>query len=209
MTHDIDSYISTFPENAQELLNIVRKTIHEAAPEATEKISYAMPTFYLEGNLVHFAGYKNHIGLYPAPSALDEFKEEISQYKNSKGAVQFPLDKPIPADLITKIVKYRVGENLAAAKKKKHRICKNGHEYYKSSDCPTCPECEKENKPKSGFMAKLSAPASRALKNNGITDLKHLSKFTEKEILELHGIGKTAIPILKAELAVIELKFRE
>lgn len=115
----INDYISSFPSEIQELLEEIRLTIKKAAPEATEKISYAMPTFYLHGNLVHFAAYKNHIGFYPAPSGLKAFPTEISNYKNSKGAVQFPLDKPIPFDLITKIVKYRVNENLERATLKK------------------------------------------------------------------------------------------
>ena len=90
--------------------------IKEAAPEATEKISYQMPTFYLHGNLVHFAAYKEHIGFYLSPSGIEAFKEEISSYKWAKGSVQFPLDKPIPYDLIRRITAYRVAENLEKSK---------------------------------------------------------------------------------------------
>ena len=108
----IDEYISEFPEDIQEILEKMRKVIQEAAPEAEEAISYGMPTFKLNGNLVHFAAYKNHIGFYPAPSGIEAFKEEISEYKSSKGAVQFPLDKAIPYDLVEKIVIFRVKENL-------------------------------------------------------------------------------------------------
>lgn len=107
----IDEYIATFPEDIQEILEKMRKVIQDAAPEAEETISYGMPTFKFNGNLVHFAAYKNHIGFYPAPSGIEAFKKEISQYKNSKGAVQFPLDKPIPFDL-EKIVVFRVQENI-------------------------------------------------------------------------------------------------
>lgn len=113
MNTEIDNYILGFPEEVQFVLNLLRKTIREAAPDATEKISYAMPTFYLKGNLVHFAAYKNHIGFYPAPSGLNAFKEEISLFKNSKGAVQFPINQPLPLNLISKIVKFRVKENLS------------------------------------------------------------------------------------------------
>lgn len=113
MNTEIDNYILGFPEEVQYKLNQLRKTIHEAAPDATEKISYAMPTFYLKGNLVHFAAYKNHIGFYPAPSGLNAFKKEISLFKNSKGAVQFPINQPLPLNLISKIVKFRVEENLS------------------------------------------------------------------------------------------------
>ncbi len=117
----IDEYIAGFPKNVQEILQKIRLTIHEAAPEATEKISYQMPTFYLKGNLVHFAAFKEHIGFYPVPTGIEKFKKELSIYKQGKGSVQFPLDQPMPYDLISKIVKYRVKENLAsaAAKEKK------------------------------------------------------------------------------------------
>jgi uncharacterized protein YdhG (YjbR/CyaY superfamily) len=107
----IDEYIQQFPKDVQEKLNKLRSVIQEAAPEATEKISYQMPTFYLHGNLVHFAAYKQHIGFYPAPSGIEAFKEELSEYKNAKGSVQFPLAKPLPYDLVKKIVLYRVAEN--------------------------------------------------------------------------------------------------
>lgn len=111
----IDSYIATFPEDVQAILQQVRQTIHEAAPEATEAISYQMPTFKLYGNLVHFAAFKNHIGFYPVPSGMEAFQEELAAYKQGKGSVQFPLDKPMPFDLIRRMVKFRVAENTAAA----------------------------------------------------------------------------------------------
>ena len=111
----IDEYIAGFPADVQKVLQKIRKTIHEAAPEATEKISYQMPTFYLKGNLVHFAAFKEHIGIYPVPTGIEKFKKELSVYKQGKGSAQFPLDQPMPYELITKIVKFRVKENLAAA----------------------------------------------------------------------------------------------
>jgi len=111
----IDEYIAGFPAEVQKILQKIRKTIHEAAPEAQEKISYQMPTFFLQGNLVHFAAFKEHIGFYPVPTGIEKFKKELSVYKQGKGSVQFPLDQPMPYDLITKIVKFRVKENLAAA----------------------------------------------------------------------------------------------
>jgi uncharacterized protein YdhG (YjbR/CyaY superfamily) len=117
----IDDYIAGFPPDVQAILQQIRETVHEAAPGATEKISYAMPTFYLHGNLVHFAAFKTHIGFYPVPTGIEKFKKELSQYKQGKGSVQFPLDQPMPLDLISRIVKFRVKENKekAAAKKKK------------------------------------------------------------------------------------------
>jgi uncharacterized protein YdhG (YjbR/CyaY superfamily) len=111
----IDEYIAGFPADVQEVLQKIRSTIHEAAPEATEKISYQMPTFYLKGNLVHFAAFKEHIGFYPVPTGIEKFKKELSVYKQGKGSAQFPLDQPMPYELITKIVKFRVKENMAAA----------------------------------------------------------------------------------------------
>jgi len=115
----IDEYIAGFPAEIQEKLRAMRATIHAAAPDATEKISYAMPTFYLQGNLVHFAAFKNHIGFFPAPSGIERFAQEIGPYQTSKGTIQFPLTEPLPLDLVTKITQYRVQENLARAKAKK------------------------------------------------------------------------------------------
>ena len=115
---EIDEYIARFPEDVQAILEKVRATIREAAPEAQETINYQIPTFTLKGNLVHFAAFKKHIGFYPTPSGMEKFKKELSAYKNAKGSVQFPLDQPIPYELIGEIVKFRVEENLARAETK-------------------------------------------------------------------------------------------
>ncbi len=115
---NIDQYIASFPKDIQKILEEIRATIRKAAPEAKEAIKYAIPTFVQNGNLVHFAAFKNHIGLYPAPRALEEFKKELSAYEGSKGTVKFPLDSPIPFPLIRKIVKFRVKQNLESAKAK-------------------------------------------------------------------------------------------
>ena len=114
----IDEYILKFPPEIQEILKTLRKVIKESAPDAEEKISYQMPTFVLHGNLVHFAAYKNHIGFYPTPSGIDAFKDELSEYKGAKGSVQFPIEKPLPYELISKIVKFRVAENIKKAEDK-------------------------------------------------------------------------------------------
>jgi uncharacterized protein YdhG (YjbR/CyaY superfamily) len=113
---DIDEYIASFPKETQKLLEELRAIIRKAAPEATETINYGMPTFILKGNLVHFAAFKNHIGFYPTPSGIETFKNELSEYEGAKGSVKFPIDKPIPFDVITKIVKFRVKENLEKTK---------------------------------------------------------------------------------------------
>ncbi|MDR3565720.1 MAG: DUF1801 domain-containing protein [Negativicutes bacterium] len=108
----VDEYIAQAPQDVQPILHKIRAVIKEAAPDAVEKISYQMPGYFLNGKLVWFGVHKNHIGFYPNPSGIEIFKSELSVYKQSKGAVQFPLDKPIPYELISKIVKYRVAENL-------------------------------------------------------------------------------------------------
>lgn len=111
----IDEYIASFPAETQVLLKQMRTIIQKAAPKAEECISYQMPAYKLHGMLVYFAGYKKHIGFYPTSSGIRVFQEEINTYKNSKGAVQFPLDKKLPVSLVTKIVKYRVKENIEKA----------------------------------------------------------------------------------------------
>jgi len=122
---NIDEYIAGFPENVQVILQKIRAIIHEAAPEAGETINYGIPTFTLNGNLVHFAAFKKHIGFYPTPSGIEKFKDELAAYEGAKGSVQFPLDQPIPYDLIREIVLFRVKDShekqeaKKAAKRKK------------------------------------------------------------------------------------------
>lgn len=173
----IDDYISQFSQDVQVKLKELRTIIKKNAPEAEEKISYGLATFTLHGNLIHFGAFKNHIGLYATPSGNEAFKKELSQYKGSKGAVQLPLDKPLPRGLIARIVKFRVKENT-------HKIQK--------SEFP-----------------KTSAPASRALANAGIKTLKGLSQWTEKDLLKLHGIGPSSIPILRKALKEKGLSFKK
>lgn len=109
----IDEYINIFPKEVRDLLQTFRQTVKKAAPGAEETISYQMPTFKLNGkNLVHFAAFKSHIGFYPVPSGIEAFKKELSVYKQGKGSVQFPLNKPLPLQLISKIVKFRAKENF-------------------------------------------------------------------------------------------------
>jgi uncharacterized protein YdhG (YjbR/CyaY superfamily) len=115
----MDEYIASFPLEIQKILQEIRLIVQKAAPEASEKISYGMPTFALKGNLVHFAAFKNHIGFYSTPSGTSEFQQEILGYKHAKGSIQFPISQPMPFDLIAKIVKFRVEENLAKTAKQK------------------------------------------------------------------------------------------
>lgn len=111
MTNGVDDYIAGFPKEVQVILEQMRATIKEAGAELEETIAYRMPAYKMKGYVVFFAAFKKHIGLYPTPSGIEEFKEELAAYKGAKGSVQFPLDKPMPWDLITRIVKFRVKEN--------------------------------------------------------------------------------------------------
>ena len=117
--NNIDEYIAGFPAEVQELLEQIRVAIKNIVPDAVEVISYGMPAFKLNGILVWFAAYKNHIGFYPHSSGIEVFKKELSIYKSSKGAIQFPLDKPLPLKLITEIVRFRVIEEMEKVKLKK------------------------------------------------------------------------------------------
>jgi uncharacterized protein YdhG (YjbR/CyaY superfamily) len=114
----IDDYIASFPKNVQKILKSLHKTIKTAAPEAVERISYRMPAFSQNGILVYFAAFKNHIGFYPTASGVKAFKKELSVYNGGKGSIQFPIDKPLPLALISRIVKFKVSENIEKSKKK-------------------------------------------------------------------------------------------
>ena len=117
----IDEYISAFPPGTQKKLEEMRRIISSASPHAVEKISYQIPTFFLFGNLVHFAGYERHIGFYPTPDGISRFKSELKSYKSAKGSVQFPLTEPLPVDTISSIVKFRVEENTRRALERKRK----------------------------------------------------------------------------------------
>jgi uncharacterized protein YdhG (YjbR/CyaY superfamily) len=119
--HNIDEYIALFPEGVQKKLEEIRSAIKAAAPDATEKISYQVPTFFLRGNLVHFAAFTHHISFFPSSSGIQAFAQELASYETSKGTIKFPIDSPIPLDLIRRITEYRVAENLAKTKSKTTR----------------------------------------------------------------------------------------
>ena len=173
----VDAYIATFPENVQKNLERIRMTVIRAAPKAEETISYGMPAFRYKGKvIIYFAGYKNHIGVYATPLAHSAFQKELSGYKQGRGSVQFPLDQPMPLDLIKRMVQFRI---------------------------------KQQDEPLADIFAGLSAPARRALQNNGIKSLTDLAQHTEAEILSFHGIGKTAIPILQKALKENKLNFQK
>lgn len=177
IAENIDAYIARFPKDVQKVLEQVRLTVRRAAPDATEVISYGIPALKYNGKvIIYFAGHKNHIGLYATPSGHAAFQKELSVYKQGKGSVQFPLDKPMPLDLISRIVKYRMQQQ----KEKWENV-----------------------------FPKISAPARRALENSGITTLQQLSKYTEAEVLKLHGLGKSVIPKLQTALKEKGLGFKK
>ncbi len=184
----IDQYHASFPKPIQEILQKLRLTIQQAAPKAVETISYNMPCFKQNRNLVYYAAHKEHIGFYPTSKPLVFFKDALVSYKTSKGAIQFPLNKPLPIALIKKIVKFRVEED-------------------NSTKIVVTKKAPKE--PKGGLLTLLNAPARRALENAGIKTVKQVSKYSEKEILQLHGMGKSSIPILKDALDKAGLQFRD
>jgi|JI9StandDraft_2_1071091.scaffolds.fasta_scaffold19948_3 uncharacterized protein YdhG (YjbR/CyaY superfamily) len=206
----IDDYIASFPIQTQKALKEIRAFIRIAAPDAEEKISYAIPTFHLNGNLVHFAGFKNHIGFYPGPSGIEAFKKKLSRYKGAKGSVQFPLNESIPYDLIIEIVQFRILENTTKTTKKSNlRTCKLGHKFNKTSDCPTCPICEKARVPKADWMTAFGAPARRAFESAGLIQLKEFSKHTETEIKAMHGLGPSSLTKLTALLKQNNIHFKK
>jgi uncharacterized protein YdhG (YjbR/CyaY superfamily) len=125
---DIDEYIATFPDDVQKVLRKIRLTIRKAAPDAEERISYQIPTFTLHGNLIYFAAFKRHVSVYPAPRGNEAFRDELSAYEGGKGTVRFPLDKPVPYDLITRIVKFRVKDNTERAASRPSRTKKKRSE---------------------------------------------------------------------------------
>ncbi len=207
---DINGYIAQFPVEVRVMLEKLRAAIHKAAPQAEECISYGMPAFKLHTVLVYFAANKSHIGFYPTSAPIVVFEKELKKFATSKGAVQLPFNQPLPVELIQRMVKYRVQQDVdkAAEKnlKKNQRTCAKGHTYIKSSDCPTCPKCEKERKPEADFLSAFGAPARRALEHAGITTLKKLSKCSDEQLLALHGFGPSSLPKVKQVLRTAGLK---
>ena len=193
---NIDEYIADFPPDIQEILQKIRVTIKKAAPTAEETMKYHMPTFMLKGNLVYFAVYKKHIGVYPMPAGTEKFQKELAVYEGAKSTVRFPLDQPIPFGLISKIVNLRVKENLARAEAK-------GKRSLQKTAQPS------RRRQQNDDFSLLAAPARRALEREGIVTLRQLSQYSEGEILQLHGMGPSTIPKLRSALKAKGLTFRK
>lgn len=179
--NEVDAYISGFPNEVQKRLQEIRKTIKKAAPEAEESISYAIPAYTLHGPLVYFAAFKNHIGFYPVPSGMKAFEKELAAFHSSKATVQFSHDEPIPFELVTKIVKFRMQENLSKVAEKS----------------------------RGNILEGLSAPARRALEEKGIKTVLQLARHSKTEILSLHGVGPASLPKLEKALAAAGKKFKK
>lgn len=196
---NIDEFMAAFPEPVRRKLEQIRTAVHQAAPEAVEAIRYGIPTFQLNGNLVHFAAYETHIGFYPGPAGIDAFEENCRPYRTGKGTLQFPLHSKLPMSLIRDIIRFRVEQNRKKIKpkgRKNERVCPNGHTYVRSSECPVCPKCDTVKKVESPW-ADLPAPARRALEQAGIRTHKELAKWSEEDLLALHGLGPSSIPKLR------------
>jgi uncharacterized protein YdhG (YjbR/CyaY superfamily) len=202
----ISQYISTFPAETQVSLNEIREFIHLIIPEAEELLSYGIPTFKYYNNLVHFAGYKHHVGFYPGADSIAHFKNEFSDYKSAKGSVQFPLNKSIPFQLIERVVRYRVAKNNEKLlKNAKYSICINLHVHLKKVICPICGENDILNE---DDFSMFSKPTQRALVNNGIHTWTQLSLVEASTIINWHGIGLSAMPKFYEELDKRGLKFQ-
>ena len=192
----VTHYITNCPHQSQEKLHQLRAFIRNVIPEAEEVISYQMPAYKYHGMLVYFAGYEKHIGFYPTGSGIKHFEAMLTDYKFSKGTIQFKLDHDLPIDLIEQIITFRVAENLNKAQKKKLHTCVNGHNFKKSSECRTCPICEKETKLANPFLEKFSAPARRALEKEGIITLEKLAFYKPEQLLQLHGFGPSSLKVI-------------
>lgn len=190
---DTDSYIAAQSAELRDRLELIRKCIRVAAPQAEECISYGMPAFKYKGPLVYFAAFKNHIGFFPTGSGVRNFVEELAGYNYSKGTIQLPHNKPIPVALIKKIIKFRVSENDAKAVMK----------HMKPLSASTT------SKTRTVLVSGISAPAQRALEAAGIRTLKGLSKWTDVQLLKLHGIGPKAIPIIRDVLRASGLDLKK
>lgn len=196
---NIDAFILVYPEPVRKKLEQIRQAVHRIAPEAEEAIRYGIPTFQLNGNMLHFAAYETHIGFYPGPSGIDAFGELCRPFRTGKGTLQFPLDSPLPMALIRDIIRFRTEQQRqrkSSPKKKLTHVCKNGHQFVRTAACRVCPTCEAERNGASPWAA-LPTPARRALENAGVRTLKQLAGWHEQDLLALHGLGPSSLPKIR------------
>lgn len=190
----IDDYIAAAPPDTQERLRTLRAAIRAAAPDATETIGYGMPAFAQNGTLVYFAARKGGIGFYPTSSGIAAFQDELSCYAGTKGAVRFPLDRPLPLDLIQRIVRFRVEETRQKTATAQGQAPGSGRGQQAGGDADVSPGVI-------GFPSGVAAPARRALAAAGYTELRQLAGAPIAELRALHGMGPTALARLQAALA--------
>ena len=193
---NIDGFIRCFPTSIQKKLDQIRKAVRKMAPQATEAISYGIPTFRLNGVLLHFSAYDTHIGFYPGPGAIDAFGEACKPYRTGKGTLQFSLTGPLPMGLIRDIIRYRI-EQQKLKSKKKEIVCAKGHRFIRTSSCRACPKCADHTKKTDGYPKSLAAPARRALAAAGIRKPSDLNGWTMEDLSLLHGIGPNALAVLR------------
>jgi uncharacterized protein YdhG (YjbR/CyaY superfamily) len=189
--HSVDQYIASFPVEVQAILEELRAAIKAAVPDVEERISYQIPGYFRNGNLIHFAAYQKHIGMYPAPDGPQPFIQELLKYKSERSTLRFPIDEPLPLDLITELVKFRAAENLDLARAKANKKKSAAGKQKSQNDLPE----------------KLSQPAQRALAAAGIQSLEQVSRYSAVEISKLHGIGPNAMALLQQALEAKGLSF--
>jgi len=194
-TKSIDEYISAFPKPVRLKLAELRQTIKKAAPTATEAISYGIPTFKLQGNLVHFAAYQKHIGFYPTSSPIRVFQTEIAKYEFSRGTIRFPIEQPLPLNLIKKIVAFRVKESLEKDGKKRMHIAGQKLTAKKTIAPGKLPES-------------ITGSAKKALTNKKIATAHDLTKYKISEVKEWHGVGPATISKMEKLLQKHGLQFK-
>jgi len=187
-------YIASFPLPIRRKLKEMRALIREEAPDALESISYGVAAFSVDGPLVYIAGFRNHVSFFPTSSGIRAFRKELSPYKTSAGTVQFALDEPLPLELLRKMVRFRLREG---------RDRKSGR-----STCDKRKVAEFDYSNLAPELQVLSKPAQRALVNAGLLTLARIARKTEREVLALHGIGPSSIPVLKRLLAARSLSFK-
>jgi uncharacterized protein YdhG (YjbR/CyaY superfamily) len=180
----VDHYLSTFPPQVQLLLEQIRATIRQQVPGAQEKMSYGIAAFFMDGQpVLYYAGFKKHVSVYPVPREHEDFKAELAAYQGGRGTAQFPLDQPLPLDLIARLAQFWLRENQEKLPKKRQQ--------------------------QQGAFAALPAPARRALEARGITHPQQLAELTEPELLALHGMGKVALAKLREILSAHHLDFKK
>ncbi len=213
----ITAHFQQFSSKQKHTLQALRQLFLSLLPEyADETISYGMPAFKFDKKALWYAGWKKHYSVYFIPQIMAQYKKKLKTFKTTKSAINIPWETAIPEKLLTQMTNtlitqagfYKKAANITKPSKATKKTCAQGHQFTKSSDCPTCPICEKSKTPK-GFLHLLSAPARRALENHNITTLTTLAKHAEQDLLALHGFGPASLPALRTALKTAGLSFKK